>query len=86
MTPESGLLKHAQYDRADKGDGQIRRQQTQPTDDRTDEGHWGTLPVQHRSRCNDETSQAFPGKKVSLADPLSLTRLRGGPANMVKET
>src|ERR1700680_3555115 len=43
MGPKSGCLEQAQHDRADKRNGQIGRQDTQPTDDRTDEGHWGTL-------------------------------------------
>jgi hypothetical protein len=85
MGPKSGCLEQAQHDRADKRNCQIGRQDTQPTDDRTDEGHWGTLPVQPRSRCNSEASQAFPWKKVSLADPLSLTDRAALPPTWLKK-
>jgi hypothetical protein len=37
-------LKDAEHDRADEGDRHVRSHNTQPTDERTHEGHWAALP------------------------------------------
>jgi len=56
-------LKYPQHNRADKGNRQIRSHNTQPTEQWTDEYHWGTLPVSRAGDVNDEASQPFPGEK-----------------------
>ena len=43
-------LEHAEHDGADKGECDIRGDNAQSADKRTDEGHWGTLPVNVAAR------------------------------------
>ena len=67
-----GALEHAEHDRADKSDCDIRGNNAQSAD----ESH-GNAPLVHvAARYNAETSKAFRPEKVSAAvDPSRLHRL-----------
>jgi hypothetical protein len=59
-------LDHAEHDRADQGDGDVRGDHAQPAD-QTTRGHWQTSRVYVTARSNEEASKRFRAKKVSLA-------------------
>jgi hypothetical protein len=50
-----------------KGEGEIRGDNAQFTDERTHQCHWETSLVHVAVRNNAETSKPFPAEKVSLA-------------------
>ena len=63
-------LKYPQHNRADKGNRQIRSHNTQPTEQWTDEYHWGLSLFQAQATLTTKPANRSLEKKVSLADPL----------------
>jgi hypothetical protein len=75
----TGVLEHAEYDGADKGEGEIRGNNAQSADQRA-KGHFQTSQVRVAVRHNDQTNNGFPAKKVSVAVyPLHLGAAQSPP-------
>jgi hypothetical protein len=62
-------LEHAEHDGADKGECDIRGDNAQSADERTDEGHWelSLLTSLTSLPANAEVSKPFRAEKVSAA-------------------
>ena len=71
-----GALEHAQYDRTDESNRNIRSYNTQPTEQWTVEGHWELSLFGAAVDVTTKLAEAFPEQNVSLADPLSPTAAR----------
>jgi hypothetical protein len=62
----AGTLEHTEHNRADKGDGDIRGNNAQSADERSEEGHLGN-PWFTSLPANADASKTFPREKVSAA-------------------
>src|SRR5215217_7252355 len=64
----TGGLEHAEYNRADESECNIRGYNAKSADERTYEIHWGRLPgFTSCAHITLKASKAFPAQKVSVA-------------------
>src|SRR5258708_30915899 len=62
------VLEHAEHDGSDKSDYDIRGDNAQSGDERTDEGHWQTSPwFTSLPALTRKSSKRFPAEKVRAA-------------------
>jgi hypothetical protein len=57
-----GGLENAKNDRADKGYCDIRGNNAQSADERTEERHWESSRVHVAARCNADPNKTFPAE------------------------